>query len=128
MPRVVLDTNVLVSALFWEGNEREVLRRCRAGDLRSVTSPGILEELERVLVRKFKVPEDRARDYLRELLTISEVVLPPGELTVVARDRADNVVLETAVVGKADVIVTGDRHLLGLGGYENIVIERARDL
>lgn len=128
MPRVVLDTNVLVSALFWEGNERDVLRRCRAGDLRSVTSLGILEELERVLVRKFKVPGGRARDYLRELLTISEVVFPPGELTVVARDRADDVVLETAVVGKADVIVTGDRHLLGLGGYEDIVIARASDL
>jgi len=57
-----MDTNVLVSALFWEGNERALLMRCRGGELRSVTSPGILDELERVLTRKFKVPRGKARE------------------------------------------------------------------
>ncbi|MFQ5884505.1 MAG: putative toxin-antitoxin system toxin component, PIN family [Thermoplasmata archaeon] len=57
LSRVVLDTNILVSALFWEGNEREILRKCRAGDLCSITSPQILEELEHVLLRKFEDPK-----------------------------------------------------------------------
>jgi putative PIN family toxin of toxin-antitoxin system len=128
LPRAVLDTNVLVSAFFWEGNERTLLRRCRNGEVRSITSPNILGELERVLMHKFEVPERIVKDYLKEIIMFSELVFPRGDLRVVEDDPADDLVLETAMLGKADVIVTGDRHLLRLGGHEGVGIKKAKDV
>lgn len=128
MRRVVLDTNVLVSAFFWEGSEQALLRRCRAGEMRSVTSTHILGELERVLMRKFGMPEERARDFVKEVIMLSDIVFPVGGLRVVERDSADDIVLETAVMGNADILVTGDQHLLRLGRYKGVEIKRASEL
>jgi len=125
LPRAVLDTNILVSAFFWEGNERTLLRRCRDGEIRSVTSPGMLEELDRILIRKFGVPEGKVKDYLGEVFMISDLVFPRGSLKAIERDPTDDMVLETAVLGKADVIFTGDKHHLKLGSYEEIEIRKA---
>lgn len=126
--RVVLDTNILVSALFWEGNERDLVSRCFSGDLRSVTSPTILSELERVLVHKFNTPENDVLDYIIEIMAISDIVTPPGELSVVETDPDDDMVLETASIGDADMIITGDVHLLTLNRYEDVDIIGAKDL
>lgn len=128
MLRVVLDTNVLVSALFWEGNERKILRRCKSEEIRSVTSPVILEELERVLMQKFKVPQGKVEDYLKEIVSMSDLVFPKGGLDVIEDDPTDDLVIETALLGRADLIVTGDKHLLGVGGFEGVGIKRARDV
>ena len=128
MPRVVLDTNVLVSAFFWEGNEQGILRRCRDGDMRSVTSTSSLGELERVLLRKFGMPEEMVRAYVKEVIMFSDLVFPKGDLRVIERDPADDLILETAVVGKADVIVTGDDHLLRLGSYKGVKIRKAKQI
>ena len=119
--RVVLDTNVLVPAFFWEGNERRVVRRCRAGEIRSVTSQEILGELERVLVHKFGAPGTKANEYLKEIILFSDVVVPARDLHVIERDPSDDLVLETAVVGKADTTITGDVHLLRLKKYDDVV-------
>ena len=106
--RVVLDTNILVSAFFWEGNESMILRRCEEGDLKSITSPDIQEELARVLWQKFDVPKENIKEYTKDILLVSEVVFPTGEVKVIKDDHADNMILETAYLGKADMIVTGD--------------------
>lgn len=125
LSRVVLDTNILVSALFWQGNEREILRKCRAGDVCSITSPQILEELEGVLLRKFKVPKEKVDMYVREVLLFSEIVFPKGGIAAVKEHPADDLILETGILGKADLIVTGDKHLLELKRYENMEIRKA---
>ena len=125
--RVVLDTNVLVSAFFWEGNERNVVRRCRSGELCSVSSPEMMNELERVLTNKFGVPRIQVADYLKEIILFSEIVFPAMEIHVIDQDPSDDLVLETAVIGKADAIITGDTHLLRLKKYENVVIRKAND-
>ncbi len=126
--RVVLDTNILVSAFFWEGNESEIVRRCEEGELRSVTSPDILDELARVLDRKFDIPEERTHEYIGEIILFSEVVFPTGEIKVVEEDPADDVILETALIGNADVLITGDKHLLSLNRFKDIQIMKAGDL
>ncbi len=123
-----MDTNVLVSAYFWDGNEGRVLASCLAYELHAIISPDILNELEDVLVRKFDEPVDLISGYLGDLMIMSEVVFPVGDVEMVVDDPSDNMVLETALLGKADVIVTGDRHLLTLGSYEGVRILRARDL
>ena len=106
MLRVVLDTNVLVSAFFWEGNEQGILKRCKGGEMQSVTSTSILGELERVLLRKFGMPEEIVRAYVKEVIMISDLVFPRGGLREIDRDPADDLVLETAILKKADLVVT----------------------
>lgn len=123
--KLVLDTNVLVSALFWDGNERRLLMQCLEGRHRIVTSPALLAEVERVLTGKFGMPKADVRIYLETALSTAEVVTPKQPLQVVAADPADDRVLECAVEGAADLIVTGDRHLLDLRRYDSIRIVRA---
>ncbi|NIP33283.1 MAG: putative toxin-antitoxin system toxin component, PIN family [Thermoplasmata archaeon] len=124
--RVVLDTNVLVSAHLWKGNEWVVLGLCRRGDLLSVTSPFILSELERVLNQKFKEADGEVSQYITELVTMSDIVIPAGNLSVIDFDPDDDIVLETALVGHADAIITGDSHLLEVRTFKNVDILNAR--
>lgn len=124
----LLDTNVLVSAFFWNGNERRVLLACLEGRHRLVTSPALLAEAERVLGEKFDLPKPEVAAYLGSLTLAADVVSPTVRIQVVAADPADDRVLECAVAGRADGIVTGDRHLLGLRDYAGTAILRASDV
>lgn len=125
--RVVLDTNVLISALFWNGNERVLLDKCRTKELELILSPYILEELGRVLDTKFSLPKDRIADYSQNLILISKFVFPSKEIHAIKDDPTDNMILECAVAGNANIIVSGDKHLLNLGDYKTIRILNARD-
>ena len=123
--RLVLDTNILISALFWEGNERNLLRLCRKKKHQLIISPQILDELSRVLLDKFKLPTEKINDYREEILLMSELVLPMGEIDVIKEDPTDNIILETAQLGKASRIITGDRHLLKLKKFKGINITKS---
>ena len=126
--KVVLDTNVLVSAFLWDGNESVVLDLCLEGAVRPVTSSEILLELDDVLDRKFGVPWERRYRYQRRIAGASLLVTITGDLRVLDEDPSDNVVLETAVLGDADLIDTGDKHLLSLSTHQGIRVLRAADL
>ena len=123
-----MDTNVLISALFWNGNSRRLLGNCRSGKHRLVTSPPILDELARILMRKFGVPAATVNRYREALLLMADLVMPPGELDALPGNRPDGLVLETAVLGNADAIITGDRHLLKLGSFRGMPIMRPAEL
>lgn len=121
--RIVLDTNVIVSAVVFGGVPRRVFETCVAGRNRLVLSPEILEEAVAVLGgRKFRFPDEFLRSLREELEAISEIVSPPRRLRVVRRDPDDDRILECALAGRAERIVTGDRHLLELKSYEGIPI------
>jgi len=126
--RVVLDTNILVSAFFWEGHERKILIKCKKRKLNSIISIDILNELEKVLKTKFKVPVNKIRDYSKEILYFSEIVFPLGELDIIKEDPTDNIILETAIIGKANILITGNKHLLKLKQYKSVKILQAKDL
>ena len=61
--RVVLDTNILISAFFWDGNEKEILMKCKNKEHRSILSPAIIEELNDVLSEKFEDIIDQSGKY-----------------------------------------------------------------
>jgi len=119
---VVLDTNVLISALFWNGNERKVLLKCKEGKFQSVLSLEIVNETKNVLRKKFNLPQEKIDDYIHLVVLFSEIVCLKGDVDVIKVDPADNNILETAIRGEADLIITGDNHLLTIKKYKNITI------
>ncbi|MGA1821348.1 MAG: putative toxin-antitoxin system toxin component, PIN family [Thermoplasmatota archaeon] len=128
MCRLVLDSNILISAFFWDGNERDLLRRCKNGEYHLIESDFILEEVEKVLQVKFNVEYHLARSFIREIFSFSEIVITKGRLDVIEEDPSDNRVLETAIYGKANYLITGDKHLLKLHDYQGIIIIKSADL
>lgn len=124
--RVVLDTNVLVSAVIFGGPPGEIVELAAARRLEFIISPALIVKFRRVLCEKFAFSDDAL--YLTEtLLRRAGTVVEPGRtLTVIAEDPEDDRVLEAAVEGKADVIVSGDRHLLALKAFQGILIMSPR--
>ncbi len=125
--RVLLDTNVLVSAILFGGVPRQLLEAALTGDLDLITSQPLLAELEAVLTQKFEFPSSMTASIRAELEALSEIV-EPVQIKRVTRAVADDVVLATTVAGGAEVLVTGDKELLAMGRYERIPIQSPRDL
>ena len=124
--RVVLDINVIISALNFPGNERLVLELARRGRFEFYLSRFILEEVAGVLTRKFGWDEERAAQVLRGIENAADVIEPPRFPEMIAGDHPDNRILECAGVAKADYLVTGDRrHLLPIGEHQGTSIVNA---
>jgi putative PIN family toxin of toxin-antitoxin system len=121
-PRAVLDTNVVVSGFGWPGAPAAILDAALDGRLVLVTSPPLLAELRRVLgyPKLAKVITGGAQ--LPDLVEESGVVVLPSRVFAVIDDESDNRVLEAAVEGAADYIVSGDDHLLGLASFQGIPV------
>ena len=126
MSRVVLDTNVFVSAYGFGGKPAEVPRGAIAGVYVLVTSPAILTELADKLYEVLGFDDEHVREVVSQLARIAEVVRPEVRLAVLA-DDPDNRVLECATEGGADVIVSGDHHLLDLGTHDGVRIVRVAE-
>jgi putative PIN family toxin of toxin-antitoxin system len=119
--RVLLDTNVVLSAILTDGRARTLLRSVIRGERTVVTSPFLLNELEGLLVRKFGFTAEAARATRMEFEALAEVV-DPKDVPRVSRDEDDDHVLPAALTGAVDALVTGDGDLLTLGTYEGIPI------
>ena len=124
MKRATLDTNILVSALLYNGNERRVLEAAIRGDYKLILSLPILDEVEGAL-RRLGVDETMIEGYLLRLMEISEIVAPKKIEETPLRDRDDIKILECAVSGSSNYIVTGDQDLLTLIEYRGIRILRS---
>ena len=121
--RVVLDTNVIISAVLFGGMPHKVLELAIRGEMELFLSIPILDEVRDVLMRpKFGLSAEQATRIIDELYAISEVINPAISIKVVNDDPDDNMVLECALEAHAEYIVTGDLHLLELGNYEGINI------
>ena len=126
--RLVLDSNIYISALLWNGNERKLVSSCQEGRYHSIISFYILNEIERVLVKKFNLTTEVVNEYLSEILTFSDLVVPTMRINEISDDPSDNRILETAVEGMADYIISGDQHLLNLKEYRDILIIRTSEI
>jgi len=127
MLRVVLDTNVLVSAIISDGKPRELLRKGISKELCIVTSD--LRELGTVLRRpKFKTDEDEIHRIILALMQAAEVVEVVSKLNQIEEDPKDNMVVETAYDGRADFLVSGDGHLLALKSFRGIKIVTVKQM
>jgi len=126
MSRVVLDTNVYISALMFGGLPGSLLDLAFLRAFTLIISPALLDELDEKLRAKFEMTREDAAFLRARLENLALVVKPEDLLSVIAEDPDDNRVLECAVKGEAEVIVSGDRHLLKLVEYHGIAIVTVR--
>jgi uncharacterized protein len=125
--RVVFDTNILVSALVFPGGQGDAaLRRIIEQVDQLVLSRPILDELLDVLGRKFARDAEELAHVAVFLSEVGVTVAPRRRLRVV-KDEPDNRILECAVAGRAEAIVSGDKALLALKRYRNIRILALRE-
>lgn len=125
--RIVVDTNVIVSALVFAGIPRRVFEMVESGHCAFYYSAEIENETRRALHDKFGWDEDSLNRYLRKLLSFGERVTPHRRVNAVMDDPDDNRILECGLAAGADVIVSGDGHLLRLTVYERMAILTPRE-
>jgi len=121
MPKVVLDANVIISALNFAGRPAEVCDLAIEGDIANITSEHIIAEVRKILIRKFSWQAAQAEDAGTLLGFFSKIVNPKKRLKVISHEP-DNRILECAVAGRADFIISGDHHLTDLKNYQGIRI------
>ena len=122
-PKVVLDTNVLVSALGWKGSPHQVFRRCMSGHYHLFISPALISEMARVLsYPKLGITDAQRDEFLVLVAEVATIVEPNFTLDLVSNDPSDNRVIECALAGDCQYVVTGDQHLLSSPFYRGIEI------
>ena len=127
--RIVLDTNVVLSALLWRGTPHHLLAAiAQRSSIQLYSSTVLLEELADVLTRpsatkRLDLIGKTARAVLADYVEAIELVAPASVPRVVAGDVDDDQVIAVAIAARADLIVSGDRkHLLPLGSHQGIDI------
>ena len=126
--KVILDTNVFVSGVFFNGPPHQILKAWNEGKIQLVVSPEILDEYRRV---GEILAEDHPLIDLNPVLDFivqnAEVVLAQPLSENVCEDPDDDKFLACALASQSKVIVSGDRHLLNASGYGEVAVLRPRD-
>lgn len=132
--RIVLDTNVVLSALLWRGTPYRLLATIgQRSSILLYSSTALLEELADVLTRpsatkRLALIGRSAREVLADFVEAIELVEPASVPRVVVGDVDDDQVIAAAIAARADLIVSGDRkHLLSLGSHQGIDIVDAAE-
>jgi putative PIN family toxin of toxin-antitoxin system len=128
MIRAVVDTNITVSGLLFGGLPLKVVHAAVARRFTWVTSPVLMDEIERVVrSEKFGLTQQEIKILTAPVFGVAEIVVPIKTINAIPRCPADNRVLECAVEGKCSVIVSGDRRdLLSLKHFHHVEIVTAR--
>ncbi len=137
MTRIVIDTNILVSAILTpKGNPAKILKLVLEGKLNLIISPAILGETQRVLLyprlvklmQKNKITKKEVYNFLGKMSKIA--VITPGKLEIdaILDDPTDNKILTCALEGEADYIISGDHHLTDLKILQGIRIVDPADI
>ena len=121
--KVVLDTNVYISAVLFGRKPEEIRRLSQEGKIELLVSEAIIAEVAEVLRRKFDWESWQISQIINEMRETTTLVIPNQTLSVIEKDEDDNRILECAVEGKAQYIISGDKsHLLPLKEYQGIKI------
>ncbi len=126
--KVVLDTNVWLSGIFWEGEASKIIELAEKRKIIVFISKEILYEIADVLNNesKFRVflenRKEKIEDIIRVVLSFADLVQPTNKIDAVKDHPADNIFLEAAQEGKANCIVSYDKHLLNLIEFNGIKI------
>ena len=122
--KVVIDTNVVISALLFGGVPGKLISLWQGSAVEPIASKEIIDEYLRVLTYpKFKLNEEEINFLLyQEILPYFDVIDAPAGPRVIKKDPADDKFIRCAVAAKAKYIISGDQHLLALKNYQAIKI------
>ena len=121
--RVVLDTNVYISAILFGGTPEKIRKLSKERKIELLISEAIIAEVAEVLRKKFNWESWQISQIINDIRETATLVIPYQTLSVVKKDEDDNRILECGVEGKAQYIISGDkRHLLSLKQYQGIKI------
>ncbi len=127
--KAVLDTNALISTVIATGVPHEVVVKGLEGEYQIIVSVATLTEFRETLLKcpeRFDMDEDEVQQEVETIRYFAEFVNPDEQITAVEADPDDDKFLEAAVAGDVDYLVSGDRHLLGLGTFRGIEILEPR--
>lgn len=127
MLKVCIDTNIWISGIIFSGRPAEIVTAAFNKKFEVVASRIILDELERNLLNKFHFSRGNTKRMINRILQVADLYEPSGSIRIIPNRHPDNLVLETALLGNAKYLVTGDReHLLPLKRFKHIkVVEPA---
>ena len=120
--KVTLDTNVLLSSMFWDGDSLKIIEMVERGEIKLVLSREIIEEFGGVLEydeikNKIKDKNLEMKRTVDEILEMSIIVEPKERFNIIKEDLEDNVIIDCAVEGGVDYIISKDSHLLDIGEF-----------
>jgi len=122
-PKVVIDTNVFVSGLTFKGKPREVLDLIWRGDIEACISSFIFKELEETLKKDFSWDRDQIKHTIEKIKAKTILIQPKNKVSVIKENDDDNRILEFAIEGRVQYLISGDRkHLLPLKEYQGTKI------
>ena len=126
--KLVLDTNVWLSGIFWEGEASKIIEKAEKKKIQILISEDILSEIVNVLNKESKFQKYilnlklSIEEILRVVLSISNLIETKAKLDIIKADPKDNIILEAALDGKVDYIVSYDSHLLNMIEFRGIKI------
>jgi len=120
--KVVLDTNVYISAIFWKGAPYRIVSKATKNEFAVFISQAIIKELANVLARDFERNEEEISTIINPLKLFVRFVETKSKINVIKDDPADDRILECAIDSNSQYIVTRDNHLLKLRNYKGIKI------
>ncbi|MEK6973921.1 MAG: putative toxin-antitoxin system toxin component, PIN family [Nanoarchaeota archaeon] len=124
--RIVLDTNILISAFGWKGNPYRILNLVIDQNFELIISQKQIEELRRVLTYpRLKITQEQQSRFLNLVLNIAIVVKTNDRLNIIKEDPSDNIILESAADNDVEYLISGNKHLLKLKKFENVKIMTA---
>ncbi|HUY53346.1 MAG TPA: putative toxin-antitoxin system toxin component, PIN family [Candidatus Dormibacteraeota bacterium] len=125
--RVVIDSNVWISGLIFGGKPEKIIKLFLDGDFLVIVSAELLSELRRKIIEKFPLFTSSLESLDASILNDAIVVRLGSQTVNISRDPDDNKVIETAIIGHCNYIVSGDKDLLAVGSYKNISIVNPTD-
>jgi putative PIN family toxin of toxin-antitoxin system len=124
--KIVLDTNVWVSALIWGGKPATIIEAAEQRSINIFVSEPVIEEISQVLsypkIEKIYRPQLTRHHLMEQVLKNANFVEVTTNLNVIKEHPADDKIIECAASAKADYIVSGDKHLLNVGSYKKVQI------
>lgn len=123
MLKACIDSNIWISGIIFSGKPAEVVAAAFNKKFQVILSRVILDELERNLLSKFHFGHSNTKRMIRRILQVADLYEPSGSVQVIGGNHTDNLVLETAMLGRAKYLVTGDKeHLLPLKMFKHVHI------
>jgi len=126
--KLVLDTNIFVSAFYWGGNPKKIIDRIIDGTDELFISNEILDEIAATMAGpKFKTKPEIVEEYTRSINEMGKKVFITGKVRGICRDKDDDDKIECGILAGADYLITGDNDLLILGHYQQVKFITAKE-